>query len=200
MTLYSYVIARDFAFAPNPFYGVCTLATCKPKIRATAKVGDWVLATGSKAKKREGHIVYAMNVEEILTFDEYWRDARFRQKRPLLNGSLKQRYGDNIYHKDKAGKWIQANSHHSFPDGTPNPRNIERDTGTTTRVLLGRKFGYWGRIGPKVPARFRQSEGDICCRTQGHKSRFEEKLVQDVVVWLESLELDGFMGTPTEFP
>jgi hypothetical protein len=200
MTLYSYVIARDFAFAPNPFYGVCTLATCKPKIRAAAVIGDWILATGSKAKRRDGYLVYAMNVDEILTFDEYWKDPRFRQKRPLLNGSLKQRYGDNIYHRDKSGRWIQENSHHSFPDGTPNPRNIKRDTSTTTRVLLGRKFGYWGRIGPKVPARLRQEGTDICSKTQGHKSRFDDRLVQGFLAWMNSLELDGFMGTPTEFP
>lgn len=200
MTLYSYVIARDFAFAPNPFYGVCTLATCKPKIRAAAAIGDWVMATGSKANKRDGYVVYAMNVDEILTFDEYWKDPRFRQKRPLLNGSLKQRYGDNIYHRDKSGRWNQENSHHSFPDGTPNRRNIKRDTSTTTRVLLGRKFGYWGRTGPKVPARLREPGADICSTTQGHKSRFDDRLVQGFVSWMNSLELDGFMGTPTEFP
>src|SRR6266853_812342 len=146
MRLYSYVIARDYGFAPNPFYGVCTLATCKPKIRATAKIGDWVIATGSKPNKLEGRLVYAMNVEEILTFDQYWEDPRFRQKRPLLNGSLKQRYGDNIYHRDKkTGKWVQENSHHSLVNGNPNPGNIKRDTGTTIRVLLGGKYGYWGR-------------------------------------------------------
>lgn len=33
MTLYSYVVAHDFGFAPNPFDGLCTLATCKPDIR-----------------------------------------------------------------------------------------------------------------------------------------------------------------------
>lgn len=43
LKLYSYVVARDFGFAPNPFHGYCTLATCKPDIRATASVGDWVI-------------------------------------------------------------------------------------------------------------------------------------------------------------
>ena len=37
--LYSYVITRDYGFAPNPFGGICTLATCKPGIRNHAKVG-----------------------------------------------------------------------------------------------------------------------------------------------------------------
>ena len=38
MKLFSYVVARDFAFAPNPFHGYCTLATCKPIIRRVTQV------------------------------------------------------------------------------------------------------------------------------------------------------------------
>lgn len=59
-SLFSYVLARDAGFAPNPFYGVCTLATCKPRIRASAAVGDWIVGTGSGQEDRLGHIVYAM--------------------------------------------------------------------------------------------------------------------------------------------
>lgn len=32
-TLFSYVVETDSGFAPNPFFGVCTLARCKPSIR-----------------------------------------------------------------------------------------------------------------------------------------------------------------------
>jgi len=39
--LHSYVVARDYGFAPNPFFGFCTLATCKPRLRSVAQVGDW---------------------------------------------------------------------------------------------------------------------------------------------------------------
>ena len=42
MNLYSYVITRDYGFAPNPFWNICTLATCKPQIREHALKGDWV--------------------------------------------------------------------------------------------------------------------------------------------------------------
>lgn len=201
MRLFSYVIARDFGFAPNPFYRVCTLATCKPKIRATAKEGDWILATGSKNYNLEGRLVYAMQVDEVLTFDEYWNSPRFQEKKPLLNGSRKQRYGDNIYHRDTAdGKWVQANSHHSFPNGAPNPANVNRDTGTTDRVLVGSQYVYWGGSGPKVPSRLRRNESDICCTTQGHKCRFPDDLVHEVISWIESEGLIGFAGAPAEFP
>ncbi|MFC0668681.1 hypothetical protein ACFSKY_14665 [Azotobacter chroococcum] len=98
MKLYSYVVARDFGFAPNPFFGFCTLATCKPKIRKHASVGDWVVGTGAKSTyDYKGRLIYAMQVSEVLSFDEYWNDARFILKRPNLKGSLKVMYGDNIY-------------------------------------------------------------------------------------------------------
>jgi hypothetical protein len=54
MTLYSYVVAHDFGFAPNPFDGLCTLATCKPDIRKKAAVGDYIVGTGCAKRKRQG--------------------------------------------------------------------------------------------------------------------------------------------------
>lgn len=40
MKLFSYIVTHDAGFAPNPFWGYCTLACCKPAIRRTANVGD----------------------------------------------------------------------------------------------------------------------------------------------------------------
>jgi Nucleotide modification associated domain 2 len=76
LRLFSYVVARDYGFAPNPFFGVCTLATCKPGIRGAAEVGDWVVGTGTATRKRAGYLVFVMNVEEAMSFDEYWADPR----------------------------------------------------------------------------------------------------------------------------
>ena len=83
--LYSYVVARDYGFAPNPFYGTCTLATCKPEIRKHATVGDWIIGTSSSQRNKDGYLVYVMLVSEALTFNKYWESARFRQKRPNLS-------------------------------------------------------------------------------------------------------------------
>ncbi|MGI6406025.1 MAG: hypothetical protein ACOX2E_06115 [Syntrophaceticus sp.] len=57
----------------------CTLATCKPNIRNSAAVGDWILGIGSAAKgsMMKGRLIYAMQVQEILTYDRYWSDLRF---------------------------------------------------------------------------------------------------------------------------
>jgi hypothetical protein len=196
--LYSYVVARDFGFAPNPFYGFCTLATCKPDIRRTAQIGDWVVGTGSKSKSRDGHLVFAMRVTEAMTFDVYWTDPRFASKRPALSGSLKQAFGDNIYHR-QAGAWSLENSHHSMRDGTANPENVEHDT-RTDRVLVSDHFTYWGGEGPEVPAAFRDWDGvDVCLGRQGHRCRFPDELVAQLVQWLEEMGMDGYRGKPGDW-
>lgn len=196
MRLYSYVVARDFGFAPNPFYGFCTLATCKPDMRRTAQVGDWVIGAGSKSKGREGNLVYAMRVSESVTFEQYWADPRFASKRPSLHGSLKQAFGDNIYHHKAAGEWSQENSHHSMHDGSANPENVEHDT-RTDRVLVSNHFAYWGGEGPEIPAEFRDWDGvDVSLGRQGHRCNFPEELVVEFVQWLEALGMSGYVGKP----
>ncbi|WP_145362211.1 Nmad2 family putative nucleotide modification protein [Stratiformator vulcanicus] len=200
MRLYSYIVARDFGFAPNPFYGICTLATCKPKIRATARPGDWIVGTGSKGFRLDGHIVFAMRVTEVLTFDQYWSDTRFKRKRPNLRGSLKQAYGDNIYHRHpQTGDWLQEDSHHSYADGSSNPANVERDT-QSDAVLIGEEFYYWGKSGPKIPNQFRNYNGlDVCLSGPGHKCNFPHVLAGLFVHWIRSQVDHGYLGEPAEF-
>lgn len=143
--LYTYAITRDFGFAPNPFHGFCTLATCKPDIRKAAKVGDWVMGIGGsnlKAVKRK--CILLMKVSETISFQDYWSDDRFSLKKPSRNGSNVQMVGDNIYHQDKRGKWLQEDSHHSNPDGTANLGNLNRDTGRCDDVLISNYFFYFG--------------------------------------------------------
>ena len=201
MKLFSYVVARDFGFAPNPFYGACTLATCKPRIRSAAAAGDWIVGTGAKTKyDLAGHLLYAMRVDEILSFDAYWNDRRFLFKRPVDNGSLKQLYGDNIYRRI-GSRWAQANSHHSLKDGRRNLKNVARDT-SVDRVLVGRPFVYFGGAAPRIPIRFRPYKPtgeDVCCPGVGHRVLSEE-LARTFERWLSSLGGWGVRGMPLEFP
>lgn len=200
MRLFSYVVARDFGFAPNPFHGYCTLATCKPGIRKGANIGDWVIGTGSRGKgrvrDRRGFLVYAMRVTEVMTFSEYWSDPRFYRKRPNLRGSLKQGYGDNIYFKDDSGNWHQQDSHHSYEEGGQNYHNIQRDT-QTDRVLISTDYVYWGGKGPEIPEKLRNYKGeDIRKKGSGYKNRFSPDLIEEFVKWLRSLDLNGYMAEP----
>ena len=52
--------------------------------------------------------------------------------------------GDNIYHKDVNGNWVQEDSHHSNSDGTFNLVNLKRDTDNSDRVLISDHFLYFG--------------------------------------------------------
>jgi len=197
--LYSYVVARDFGFAPNPFHGFCTLATCKPTIRVRAAGGDWVVGTGSAPHALRGYLVYAMRVSEVITFDSYWRDPRFGQKKPNLHGSKKQAFGDNIYHRaTQHGPWVQSDSHHSLGNGAVNSRNLADDT-KTPNVLVSTDFAYFRGSGPAIPAELRTFNGYDLCAGRGYKSNFPAELIEAFVEWFRSLRAEGCLGVPRDW-
>lgn len=198
MRLFTYVVARDFGFAPNPFGGACTLATCKPDIRRQAAVGDWVAGIASKAEKATPSLIYAMRVDEAMTYEAYWADPRFAHKKPERSSSLRHAYGDNIYSRDATGKWMQADSHHSLKDGSINPRNVTNDT-QANRVLIGWKFAYWGVNAIPIPADLCGAKGETVLIGIGFRSHFSNGFVQLFVEWFESLQEQGCTGEPTQW-
>lgn len=194
MRLFSYVVARDFGFAPNPFGGVCTLATCKPEIRQHAAVGDWIAGLASASDSRVTSLVYVMRVDEILTYDTYWTDPRFQTKKPSRGGSVKQLFGDNIYHRVSTGHWVQADSHHSY-DGSINLHNVENDT-QSQGVLIGQRFAYWGSAALRVPDLFLDFNGETIKVARGHKNRFGPDFVASFANWFEGLGVQGYLAPP----
>ena len=101
--------------------------------------------------RRGGCLVYAMRVDEALSFENYWDDPRFLKKRPNLIGSYRMACGDNIYSPKPGGNgWNQLNSYHSRNDGSPFQKHIMRDT-SVNRVLVSKEFVYFGAEGPKIP-------------------------------------------------
>lgn len=197
MKVYSYVVARDFGFAPNPFHGFCTLATCKPVIRKNAEIGDIIIGIGSGAQDSaySGRMIYAMIVSEILTYDEYWTDPRFQAKKPFMSGSKMQMYGDNIYHTSpKTGKMVQEFSHHSYEDGTTNYNNYNRDV-PGEKVLVAEQFWYFGNQAIEIPS-------SLSCLSEvkrGHQVWKGQDFYCAVRAWLESLNDSGFIGKPCKF-
>lgn len=187
--LFSYVVTRDYGFAPNPFHSYCTLATCKPQIRKHANVGDWVVGTTSVAiGSRHGSkpmLLYWMKVSEILTFQQYWSDTRFQVKKPMLNGSKKMAYGDNIYHQTSYGVWMQSNSHHTYPDGSINRENLSTDTGQTNNVLISNEFVYMGENPLPIPPSVANHQGvALAKKGAGHKSSaFNASFISNFENW-----------------
>lgn len=197
--IHVYVVARDFGFAPNPFHGVCTLACCKPGIRSTAQNGDWIVGLGGGKIDRVGRCIFGMQVTNAMSFGAYWADPRYLAKRPVRNGSRRMMVGDNIYYRAEDGSWDQLDSHHSQPDGRPDPSNIEVDT-RADRVLLSERFLYFGQNAPVVPSAILAAMGHE--NRQGHRYKFPSGSAEALIKWLVSQaggEMNLVLGDPVQF-
>jgi hypothetical protein len=198
MNYYSYLVEHDFGLAPNPFGRYCTLSVCKPAIRKSSylQIGDWVIGTGSRALEKKfkqplkNHLVYAMKVSEIILMENYWNDNRFKGKKPILNGSLQLMYGDNFYHKDGNGDWIQEDSAHSNKDGTTHFDHLGTDT-SGKNTLISEIFYYFGQASPKIPIELHS----ICHTCVGQKLLTKDQ-GEKFITWLTSSFGPGIHGKP----
>lgn len=197
MAYYSYKMTYDYGFAPNPFGGTCTLATCKPNIRKKAAVGDWILGTGSKEINLLHNVIYLMQVTEKLLFEDYWLDKRFQLKKPKLNGSLSKIHGDNVYSKNEEGHWQQAYCQHSHPRKSMRRKHIIKDTGGKY-VLLSTHFYYFGDACFKIDDRFKL----ICSEIRDHrvfKKSSDIACFQEFVDWVSNKYEVGVHGSPVDW-
>lgn len=195
MHCFRYKLNHDYGLAPNPFGGVMTLAVCKGDIRKNRnlQVGDWIIGTGGKNTRFLNKLIYAMKVEGWMTFDEYWNNPNFAFKKPVLNGSLVQMYGDNFYHTDPTtGKMVQEPSAHSMLDNTPNLTHLKRDTGGE-RVLYSRHYYYFGSHCPSIPSGLRY----ICCTSRNYSYKnLSQEAIKEFIDWLEERYTVGIHGDP----
>lgn len=161
--------------------------------------GDLIVGCGSKKLGLEERILFAMRVEGKCTFQEYWDDDRFLHKRPYFGGNQRRAYGDNIYHRSSSGGWVQEKSHHSFPDGSTNPANQDRDTGSDN-VLWGSDFVYWGRDAIPIPTEFRDFNGDdLYPSGRGHRVKFADDFVQEIEDWFGGINQRQCRGRPASW-
>ena len=183
---------HDYGFAPNPFWGTLTLATCKAQIRKSPAlaIGDWIVGLGSKAMENEGKVVYAAQVAEIITFDQYWEDPRFQVKKANLKGSLLQMYGDNVYHTVN-GKVKQEPCAHS---NDANGKHKKSDI-SGKNVLLCPKFYYFGDEAIALPKAL-----DYIVDTGNPRATrytdLDDAKIQAFVDWLTANYETGIHGDP----
>jgi len=201
-------MTHDTGFAPNPFHSVLTLATCKPGIRRTKDVGDWVAGFASKALVKNSKalgvkinyqgLVYLMRIGEVLPLEEYFVAPQFQRKKPLSKKNVNNFHdpvkdsGDNIYYRDNSGMFQQMEN-----ENHPNvPRTIMHDT-NGKNVLIADKFYYFGRDCP-VPdggwknISFRVPVGPTC---NGYES--DEVALHNILHFLRSKKYElGIHGNP----
>jgi len=189
MKIYSYVVKSDSGFAPNPFWGYCTLATCKPVIRRTAKKGDWVIGTGSVKNVGHNKLIYAMKVTEVMPLEDYWDDKRFAKKKP--GKRIKESVGDNIYYRDEEGIGQHFPSIHSYSDREDLKSKCHDLKGKNVLISQSGNFYYFGRNAPKIP------ESLLCLIKRGpsHKCNFPQDVVNEFLRWTQEKKL-GINGYP----
>jgi hypothetical protein len=191
MKLYSYVVRDDTGFSPNPFWGCCTLAGCKPVIRRTAEVGDWIVGLSPKASGNR--VVFAMEVEEILDYKKYYRDQRFVDKIPdYTKGKMIYKCGDNIYKPKPNGEFWQLRSMHSMGDQEDLDTKAHDLSGVN--VLIARTFHYFGASGPELPGQV-----DELKVGRAHKNRFSSKTICSFLEFIASYPL-GVSASLTKWP
>lgn len=134
-------------------------------------------------------MVFLMQVSETLKFGEYWDDPRFRAKKPRLDARFEDWVGDNIY--PDASCMQQLPSMHSEAGCSPCEDDMCRDL-SVDRVLIGKRFVYWGEDGPIKP----HFPTEPLYFDRGHKFRYKPQLVTEFLEWVESLTEWGVQGSP----
>lgn len=199
--LFSYKMTNDTGFAPNPFGGCLTLATCKPGIRRSKAVGDWV--AGFTSGKLCGHpageekLVYLMQVTRKLPIAAYFLDPAYVGKRPVPAGSPVDQSGDNIYRPLHAAATDPADF-----EWVPNPHHSEEsklhDLGGVN-VLVSENFAYFGREALYVPPECRPvvPRGQSGQGSRTHDTQRARAFVDFV---LRTAQGRKVLGPPHEWP
>jgi hypothetical protein len=185
--LCSYVVKNDTGFAPNPFWGFCTLAACTPNHQNLClEQGDWLL--GHSSRVHGNQIIYVMRISEVLGFDKYYRDPRFAEKKTDL-GSWQKRCGDNIYYSDAAGRWRQSETAYFHTS----PGDINQDT-RYPRVFISEHFYYFGENAVDFPHKYIS----LIQTRQGCSCNHKAETLQSFISWLEKTYLLGINGQPRD--
>lgn len=93
--IYVYKIRYDDGTAPCVEDGLLSLALCKPAIRATAAVGDAVVAFAAKSMCRDQRLVFAAEVTAKVADGAYYRTNAWSRRRDAVyrwrNGAFERR-------------------------------------------------------------------------------------------------------------
>jgi hypothetical protein len=192
---YSYCIPYDDGAAPNPYWGVCTLVICKPAIRRTAQVGDWIVGTGSmharvddkRTQDMSGRIVYAMKVTDKMTMADYdaYTKAELPEKIPDWSSQdPRRRLGDSIYDHSTNSPTQRRGVH---------KKANEKTDLSGEYALLSTHFYYFGDKAIPLDDRLQK----IAQNCQGHRRQINNDYFDDFITWVRGFGYKrGRVGEP----
>ncbi len=208
--LFSYKMTHDTGFAPNPFWGVLTLATCKPGIRRNRAIGDWIAGFTSKelcGKKHgrklcdhtvvvgEERLVYLMQIEEKIVFADY--SNRFIPKIPnIYESQCIFKAGDNIY-KPKCHNPSFLYDFELLNNPNHNESHKKRDL-SGKYVVVANRFFYFGKNALFIPVNIRPEvpRGQSAYGVQTH----DQNRAQNFINYIVNNWQIGIHGEPHSWP
>lgn len=131
--VFFYKLVVDGGGAPCVYRRVLSLAICKPQIRKSARVGDWVFGFG--AAGLDLRLIYIAEVSEKIRDGDYYRGSRHATRPDCIYRWSHGRF------RLRAGARFHTN------------KDIKRDLGVPpaylkAQVLVSRNFVYFGSATP----------------------------------------------------
>ena len=174
--LYRYILVSDDGYAPCIDQNLLTLATCKPAIRSTANVGDWVIGYMPKALG-EGLVVWAGRVQHKLDHVEY----------------------ENKFHERKDANYcfgLTGLPDRVDPNYHPQSDQMRRDISAPVLIFDPQATWYFGANPQQPPPRL----DPLKAVGQGHRVNFRLlNDVEDLEKWLVGISPPGILGLPRSF-
>ena len=200
--LFTYKVASDNGSAPNPYFGVCTLALSVPRIRQEAEPGDLVVGFGCRAAAdpdEEFRGVHVMQVDEGVSWPLYIARCRASLPGKIPGPGAPERHaGDCIYPLEvgRVGRIPLASL--SGHDVSSYPKDVEAGA----NVLMARCFWYFG-AGDRHRLVVPEAMRELSPAGQGHQSRKNTRFIPAFVQWFNAaigrLALaPGVHGTPKD--
>lgn len=190
MKLLKYVMTSDAGLAPNPYFGICSLALCTPNhMNARISIDDWIV--GHSCKATGNKLIYAMRVTRVLTMPEYF--AEFPKKRPNPDGDVIEKCGDNLY-DNSSGKWRRLPSACHNEVGA-----FVKDQNKPVFLSGGEEsFWYFGGIDDPVTRGFPDHFPELIKDRQGISYVYDEAVIDRFVSWLKGYGRRGLIGSPRD--
>jgi hypothetical protein len=204
--LFTYKVAHDAGSAPNPYHGICTLAICKPAIRAVAVPGDVVV--GFSCGADSNRIVYCMRVKASLSWEEYIQSCSEKPCGRSGSSALGLRKKIPVGPHDPGDCiWRNATEYGEALDswsGHGGQEDYERDVIHGKKVLVGNTFWYFGKGEPhciRVPTELQAivpNRGHRSNANTGYRNEFVDFFNRQLLE--RKIEKFGLLGTPALQP
>ena len=172
-----YILQTDTGMAPCVDDGLVTLATCKPRIRTSAKRGEWVVGCRPSPAPR-GLVVWAGRVAHKTEVGDYERQYRGR--------------GDAVYRSQPGGGFKRLR-----PDYHDDEDAFRKDTTAPVLIFDRDATWYFGHEPHLLPEHLMH----LAAGGRGHLVRHvKEGDAAALQGWLASIAPPGIHGHPRDGP